>query len=95
MSKPDEIDEDRIISELNVNSGLDNIFKIFYNDAWNEGYSIGLGNKEPEIRSDYELKKCREIKQQLLALKSKWGAEAYKKGYIDGGINQLTNGDKR
>lgn len=35
------------------------------------------------------------LKQQLLVLKSKWGAEAYKKGYIDGGINQLTtNGDK-
>lgn len=34
------------------------------------------------------------FKSGLLTLKSKWEAEAYKKGYIDGGINQLTNGDK-
>lgn len=33
-------------------------------------------------------------KQAILALKKKWETEAYKKGYIQAGIDNLTNGDK-
>lgn len=47
-----------------------------------------------EYRANYMQELLPRLKQAILALKSKWEAEAYKKGYIDGGINQLTNGDK-
>lgn len=47
-----------------------------------------------EVLEDWFMKSKEQLKAKLLALKSKWEAAAYKKGYIDSGINQLTNGDK-
>lgn len=61
-----------------------------------EAYIYGeLGHHYPVTNQNKFTRK--KAKQQLLALKSKWETEAYKKGYIDGGISQLTNpdGDKR
>ena len=38
--------------------------------------------------------KLYKAKQAILALKKQWETEAYKKGYIQAGIDNLTNGDK-
>lgn len=97
--KPDEIDEVFNKSPINKEVPAD-IWETIY-PTWTGLWTDGFGEWDERQPSDiYPLvellsKEAYErLKLQLLALKSKWEAEAYKKGYIDSGIDQLTNGDK-
>lgn len=67
-------------------------------DGQNQIHDLKDGKATPEeisTRMEVSYKyHTKMTKAKLLALKSKWEAEAYKKGYIQSGIDNLTNGDK-